>query len=91
MQGMLIDTEKKEMGGDVAALDLPPVPEGRQRARFLAVGMYDGTARLLSLDPADTLKVGGWVGGWVVARGGVGWRRGGVRVGGWGGLRGPRG
>ena len=36
---------KRDMPGDVAALDLLPVPEGRQRARFLAVGAYDNTAR----------------------------------------------
>ena len=31
-----MEAEKREMGGDVAALDVAPVPEGRQRARFLA-------------------------------------------------------
>lgn len=36
VQGMLIEAEKREMGGDVASLDIAPVPEGRQRARFLA-------------------------------------------------------
>ncbi|GAB4816845.1 hypothetical protein N2152v2_003891 [Parachlorella kessleri] len=57
VQGMLIEAEKREMGGDVASLDVAPVPEGRQRSRFLAVGMYDNTVRVLSLDPEDTMKV----------------------------------
>ena len=55
--GQLAEVEKREMGGDVSALDLLPVPEGRARARFLAVGSYDATIRVLSLDPEDTLKV----------------------------------
>ena len=70
---MLVESEKREMGGDVACLDLAPVPEGRQRGKFLAVGMYDGTVRVLSLEPDSTLKmlgtqVGGYSGG-----GGVLW------------------
>ncbi|PSC75463.1 splicing factor 3B subunit 3-like [Micractinium conductrix] len=56
-QGMLVESEKREMGGDVSCLGIAPVPEGRQRSRFLAVGMFDGTARLLGLDPDQTLKV----------------------------------
>jgi splicing factor 3B subunit 3 len=55
-QGMLVETEKKETGCAVAALDLGPLPEGRQRSRFLAVGAYDKTVRLLSLDPGDSLR-----------------------------------
>lgn len=54
---MLVESEKREMGGDVSCLGIAPVPEGRQRSRFLAVGMFDGTARLLGLDPDQTLKV----------------------------------
>ena len=55
----LQETDKKDMAGDVAAIDLAPVPEGRQRSRFLAVGSYDSTIRVLSLDPADTMKARG--------------------------------
>lgn len=55
-QGMLVEVEKRDIGGDVAALDVAPVPEGLQRSKFLAVGAYDSTVRLLSLDPADTLR-----------------------------------
>lgn len=54
---MLVESEKREMGGDVACLCVAPVPEGRTRCPFMAVGMYDGTARLLSLAPDTTLKV----------------------------------
>ncbi|CDY16807.1 BnaA09g05750D [Brassica napus] len=45
--------------GDVACLDIAPVPEGRQRSPFLAVGSYDIiiTVRILSLDPDDRLQI----------------------------------
>ena len=42
----------------VAAVDIGPLPEGRQRSRFLAVASFDSSVRVLSLDPADTMKVG---------------------------------
>lgn len=45
--GQLMELMKKDMPGDVACLDLLPVPEGRQRAKFLAVGAYDNTVRPL--------------------------------------------
>uniref|UniRef100_A0A7S3VLT8 DNA damage-binding protein 1 n=1 Tax=Dunaliella tertiolecta TaxID=3047 RepID=A0A7S3VLT8_DUNTE len=54
--GQLLEAEKKEMGDDVACLDIAPVPEGRARCRFLAVGCYDSTVRVLGLDPEDGLK-----------------------------------
>jgi hypothetical protein len=57
VMGQLMEVEKKDMSGDVACLDLAPVPEGRQRNRFLAVGSFDSTVRILSLDPDDALKV----------------------------------
>ena len=41
--GQLMELMKKDMPGDVACLDLLPVPEGRQRAKYLAVGAYDNT------------------------------------------------
>lgn len=55
--GVLAEVEKRDLGGEVASLDVAPVPEGRARARFLAVGAYDATIRLLSLDPESPLKV----------------------------------
>ncbi|KAG7993042.1 hypothetical protein I3843_02G157400 [Carya illinoinensis] len=55
--GQLIEVDKHEMSGDVACLDIAPVPEGRQRSRFLAVGSYDNTIRILSLDPEDGMQI----------------------------------
>jgi len=52
-----MEVEKREMPGDVACLDIAPVPEGRQRSRFLAVGSYDSTIRILSLDPDDCMQI----------------------------------
>ena len=57
MSGQLMEIEKREMSGDVACLDIAPVPEGRQRSRFLAVGSYDSTIRILSLDPDDCMQI----------------------------------
>ncbi|KAL5066721.1 hypothetical protein RYX36_017608 [Vicia faba] len=54
--GQLMEVEKHEMSGDVACLDIAPVPEGRKRSRFLAVGSYDKTIRILSLDPDDCMQ-----------------------------------
>ena len=45
------------MSGDVACLGIAPVLEGRQRSRFLAVGLYDNTIRVLSLDPDDCMQI----------------------------------
>lgn len=57
LNGQLMEVEKHEMSGDVACLDIAPVPEGRQRSRFLAVGSYDNCIRILSLDPDDCMQV----------------------------------
>ncbi|KAJ8615274.1 hypothetical protein MRB53_034646 [Persea americana] len=57
LTGQLMEIEKHEMPGDVACLDIAPVPEGRQRSRFLAVGSYDNTIRILSLDPDDCMQI----------------------------------
>ncbi|KAL5711133.1 hypothetical protein ACHQM5_021624 [Ranunculus cassubicifolius] len=57
MTGQLMEVEKHEMSGDVACLDIAPVPEGRQRSRFLAVGSFDNTIRILSLDPDDCMQI----------------------------------
>ncbi|KAK9824249.1 hypothetical protein WJX72_008915 [[Myrmecia] bisecta] len=55
-QSILLEVEKKEMAGEVACLDIAPVPQGLQRSRFLAVGGNDSTVRILSLDPTAPLK-----------------------------------
>jgi len=57
MAGQLTEVDKRDMGQDVACLDIGPVPEGRQRSRFLAVGSYDNTVKLLSLNPEDCLQM----------------------------------
>jgi len=54
--GQLIEVEKLETTGDIACLDIGPVPEGALRNRFLAMGSYDGTVRVMSLNPDDCLQ-----------------------------------
>jgi hypothetical protein len=53
---MLVETERRELQGDVASLDIAAPGEGLARSKFLAVGMYDSTVRLLSLDPGEKLR-----------------------------------
>lgn len=48
--------ERKEMAATVTCLAFSPIQEGRQRARFLAVGCSNNTIRLLSLDPETCLQ-----------------------------------
>lgn len=47
--------EKKEMGS-VTSLSLCPIPKGRRRGSFLAVGCDDCTVRILSLELESTLE-----------------------------------
>lgn len=49
-------TDRVTFESDITCLAIGTVPEGRQRARFLAVGLADNTVRLLSLDPEDCLQ-----------------------------------
>lgn len=55
--GNLAEMDKKDMGHEVSCLELGSVPEGRSRSRFLAVGGWDTTIRILSLDPDDCMTV----------------------------------
>ncbi|KAJ3280450.1 Splicing factor 3B subunit 3 [Borealophlyctis nickersoniae] len=53
--------ERKQMNALVTALSIGPIPEGRQRSKFLAVGSTDPTAgvhtvRMMSLDPDTCLN-----------------------------------
>lgn len=57
LSGSLMESEKRDMQDDVTCMDIAPVPEGRQRCKFLVVGSSDNTLRVLSLDPGDSLKV----------------------------------
>ncbi|CAG9837474.1 unnamed protein product [Diabrotica balteata] len=47
--------ERKRMNSDVLCMALANVPPGEQRSWFLAVGLADGTVRIISLDPSDRL------------------------------------
>jgi splicing factor 3B subunit 3 len=58
VSGDLQEVERKETGHEIAAVDVAPIPLGRLRQRFLAVGGgSDNTVRILSLDPEDCLQV----------------------------------
>ncbi|KAI8815119.1 CPSF A subunit region-domain-containing protein [Cladochytrium replicatum] len=48
--------ERREMASAVTCVAVGPVPEGKQRCRFLAVGCADNTVRIISLDPDTCLQ-----------------------------------
>ncbi|KAG1254018.1 hypothetical protein G6F68_011058 [Rhizopus microsporus] len=48
--------EHRQMSAYVTTLALGEVPEGRVRARYIAVGCEDQTVRILSLDPDSCLE-----------------------------------
>ena len=48
--------ERKEISCPITCLALGPVPPGRQRSSFVAVGCSDNTVRVLSLDPETCLQ-----------------------------------
>ena len=50
-----METDQKDLAADVACLNIAPIPEGRLHSRFLAVGGFDATIRVLSLDAEDCL------------------------------------
>jgi len=54
--GQLTDVDKKFLGREVACLEIAPIPYGRQRSRFLAVGDWENNVRIFSLDPDDCLQ-----------------------------------
>lgn len=54
--GELAEKGKLDLGFEVCSLDLGEVPEGRQRFQFMAVGSWDNTVRILSLDPNDLFR-----------------------------------
>lgn len=56
--GQLVEMGAVDMGKEVCSLDIGEVPEGRSRSQFLAVGCWDDTVQLLSLDPSDVLGKG---------------------------------
>jgi splicing factor 3B subunit 3 len=48
--------DQRSMDGTVTCLSLGPIPEGRVRSSFLAVGCDDNTVRILSVDPDTMLE-----------------------------------
>jgi splicing factor 3B subunit 3 len=53
--GMLVEMKTLDMGQEVSCLDVGEVPPGRSRSSFLAVGCWDDTVQILSLEPTDLL------------------------------------
>jgi splicing factor 3B subunit 3 len=56
--GQLVEMGMIDLGKEVSSLDIGAVPAGRARSMFLAVGCWDDTVQLLSLDPSDVLGRG---------------------------------
>lgn len=56
--GQLVEMGMIDMGKEISSLDVGVVPPGRARSMFLAVGCWDDTVQLLSLDPSDVLGRG---------------------------------
>ncbi|CAD7967230.1 unnamed protein product [Amoebophrya sp. A25] len=52
----LNEVAKREMNYEVVSLSVQPVPAGRTRANFIAVGGVDNSVRILSLDKERPLK-----------------------------------
>jgi len=55
VQDQLAEIARKDMGHEVTCLDIAPVMEGRAKARLMAVGDWNSTVRVLSLDSDDCL------------------------------------
>jgi splicing factor 3B subunit 3 len=56
LTNILLERRMAEVPETVFSLALGPVPEGRQRSRFLAVGSADLTVRILTCDPEECLE-----------------------------------
>eukprot|EP01038_Epipyxis_sp_PR26KG_P011576 gene11576-15501_t len=56
--GQLTESGTIDMGKEISCMDLGLVPNGRVRSSFLAVGCWDDSVQLLSLDPSDLLGKG---------------------------------
>jgi len=48
--GTLNEVNKITVDTEILTLDMPKIPEGRQRSKFLAVGFLDNTVKIFSLD-----------------------------------------
>jgi splicing factor 3B subunit 3 len=49
--GVLMETEKQDLGREVSCLAIPPLQKSRQRSLFLAIGDYEDSVRIYSLEP----------------------------------------
>jgi splicing factor 3B subunit 3 len=56
--GQLVEMGAIDLGKEISSIDIGAVPAGRSRSMFLAVGCWDDTVQLLSLDPNDMLGRG---------------------------------
>ena len=50
--GGLVDVARRDMGNDVSAIAIAPIEQEKTRSVCVAVGGFDQTVRVLSLDPA---------------------------------------
>jgi splicing factor 3B subunit 3 len=55
--GLLREIETKALDNNPSSLALGPVPAGRQRSPFLAVGAYEKRVRVLSLAPGQVFRL----------------------------------
>ena len=54
--GLLQEVQTRFFSDEIKCIDLSEVPEGRQRAKFLAVCYSDMTYKILSLDTDSCLQ-----------------------------------
>lgn len=54
--GQIVEVDKTALGKEIVAIGIAPVPDGRQRTRFLAVADIENKMRIYSLNPTDTLQ-----------------------------------
>ena len=52
----LSETEKLPLDFEVLSINIGPIPDGRIRSKFLAIGFNDNTVKLFSLDPDSCLQ-----------------------------------
>jgi splicing factor 3B subunit 3 len=57
LTGLLSSTKDEIFETDIKCMDIGEVPEGRQRCKFLALGLANSTVKMLSLEPESCLTV----------------------------------
>lgn len=53
--GLLAVSKSEFFETDIKCMDIGVVPEGRQRCKFLVLGLADSSVRMLSLEPESQL------------------------------------